>query len=67
MDEVIEKLAGGDYLCVSQDGAQGMILVMLARLLMTNMAIAEALSDMAPQDDMVVVEVDKAGWGGLDG
>lgn len=64
MDEVIERLAGGEVM--SDDRTDHLMLIMLARILMTQMALADMLSEMAPQDDVVVVESDKAGWGGLD-
>lgn len=67
MDEVIEKLAAGDVRAHAGHSVDALMLVMLARILMTNMAIAEALAEMAPPDDIVAVESDKAGWGGLDG
>lgn len=65
MDEVIERLAGGDVL--SSDRTDHLMLIMLARILMTQMAIAEAIAGMESPAEETMYEADKAGWGGLDG
>lgn len=64
MDEVIEKLAAGDVHANYEYDPQSLLLVIMARILMTNMAIAEALSGMQESADDVIGQ---AGWGGLDG
>lgn len=65
MDDVIERLAAGDV--ESSDRTEHLMLIMLARILMTNMAIAGALSELSAQEDMDVDHAGQAGWGGLDG